>query len=263
MDQGGDYMSVSVDKTGTIRSQMGGHAPIIIENHPCDSRVKLNESGIVQTLTGRMGTGGGNTPMIIENNASPSVYSIDSLGSNAMKSDNPESGCRKVDTAETLTSQTPTPGGRGGNVIVAPFDSTGITSKQNASKVEYGAPCHTLQVNAHPPAVIALEGNASRPSHKGAGISDENDPMYTLNTVDRHGVAATDDDSAVVRRLTPKECERLQGFPDDWTKYGQDGQEVSDSKRYAAIGNSVAIPCVEYIFNGITDVLQKKDGERA
>lgn len=50
-----------------------------------------------------------------------------------------------------------------------------------------------------------------------------------------------------VRRLTPRECERLQGFPDDWTKFGHDGKEISDSARYRALGNAVAVPVVEWI----------------
>jgi hypothetical protein len=56
-----------------------------------------------------------------------------------------------------------------------------------------------------------------------------------------------------VRRLTPVECERLQGFPDNWTASGHDGKTISDSRRYAAIGNSVAVPCVEYIMAGIAE----------
>ena len=51
----------------------------------------------------------------------------------------------------------------------------------------------------------------------------------------------------LIRRLTPLECERLQGFPDFWT----DLPGASDSSRYKALGNSVAIPCVEYIMRGI------------
>ena len=51
----------------------------------------------------------------------------------------------------------------------------------------------------------------------------------------------------LIRRLTPLECERLQGFPDHWT----DLPGASDSARYRALGNSVAIPCVEYIMQGI------------
>lgn len=51
----------------------------------------------------------------------------------------------------------------------------------------------------------------------------------------------------LIRRLTPLECERLQGFPDGWT----DLPGASDSARYKALGNSVAIPCVVYVMRGI------------
>ena len=51
----------------------------------------------------------------------------------------------------------------------------------------------------------------------------------------------------LIRRLTPLECERLQGFPDGWT----DLPGASDSARYRALGNSVAIPCVEFIMRGV------------
>ena len=50
-----------------------------------------------------------------------------------------------------------------------------------------------------------------------------------------------------VRRLTPRECERLQGFPDDWTATAADGTAISDSARYRMLGNAVAVPCVEWI----------------
>ena len=51
----------------------------------------------------------------------------------------------------------------------------------------------------------------------------------------------------LIRRLTPLECERLQGFPDGWTAL----PGAADSKRYKALGNSVAVPCVVYIMLGI------------
>ena len=57
----------------------------------------------------------------------------------------------------------------------------------------------------------------------------------------------------IVRRLTPTECERLQGFPDGWT----DIPGASDSARYKALGNSVAIPCVEFIMGRITAALRE------
>jgi len=50
-----------------------------------------------------------------------------------------------------------------------------------------------------------------------------------------------------VRRLTPLECERLQGFPDDWTV------SQSDSQRYKQMGNAVAVPVVEWILQNICD----------
>ena len=56
----------------------------------------------------------------------------------------------------------------------------------------------------------------------------------------------------LIRRLTPLECERLQGFPDDWT----DIPSASDSARYKALGNSVAIPCVEFIMSRIAAALR-------
>ena len=56
----------------------------------------------------------------------------------------------------------------------------------------------------------------------------------------------------LIRRLTPRECERLQGFPDDWTNL----PGAADAPRYKALGNSVAIPCVEYLMRGMACVLR-------
>ena len=57
---------------------------------------------------------------------------------------------------------------------------------------------------------------------------------------------------AFVRRLTPLECERLQGLPDNWTKGG------SDSKRYKAIGNGMAQPCADFVIEKLAEVLRKE-----
>ena len=61
-------------------------------------------------------------------------------------------------------------------------------------------------------------------------------------------------EGAVVRRLTPVECERLQGFPDNWTE----GQ--ADTHRYKQMGNAVAVPCVEWIMARLVEQDQKNDG---
>ena len=50
-----------------------------------------------------------------------------------------------------------------------------------------------------------------------------------------------------VRRLTPMECERLQGFPDSWTKWDVQDNEVTDGHRYKQMGNAVAVPVVEFL----------------
>lgn len=69
----------------------------------------------------------------------------------------------------------------------------------------------------------------------------------------------------IVRRLTPIECERLQGFPDGWTQLGADGEEISDTRRYQMLGNSIAVPCVAYILSGVAAQLlsENTDNEEA
>ncbi len=67
----------------------------------------------------------------------------------------------------------------------------------------------------------------------------------------------------IIRRLTPVECERLQGYPDNWTKYGADGTEIADTARYRAIGNSICVYCAERVYRGILDALEEEaDNER-
>ena len=127
-----------------------------------------------------------------------------------------------------------------------------------------------------------------KPQNGGNGIGYQPDIAYTLTATDHHAVFSRQQvdrfradrvvstESArqkkdatdvilqktadkreqmprLIRRLTPLECERLQGFPDSWT----DIPGASDSARYKALGNSVAIPCVEYVMRGIAAALAK------
>ena len=62
----------------------------------------------------------------------------------------------------------------------------------------------------------------------------------------------------LIRRLTPLECERLQGFPDGWT----DIPGASDSARYKALGNSVAIPCVDFVMHCLVQAVQMSENIR-
>ena len=79
----------------------------------------------------------------------------------------------------------------------------------------------------------------------GRRMKEDGEPMFTLTAQDKHGVF----DGYNFRRLTPLETERLQGFPDDWTKYGADGEEISDTQRYRCTGNAVTTNVITYIIN--------------
>lgn len=76
---------------------------------------------------------------------------------------------------------------------------------------------------------------------------------YSLNA---HPVFA----GPAVRRLTPRECERLQGFPDNWTRWTADGKEQSDSARYRQLGNAVAVPVIGWLMRRIQSTSNR--GER-
>ena len=78
----------------------------------------------------------------------------------------------------------------------------------------------------------------------GQGITKPDGAIYTLNTIDQHAVAT----NMVVRRLTPLECERLMGWPDNWT----DGQ--ADTHRYKQCGNGVASPVAQWIGEQLRDL---------
>lgn len=139
---------------------------------------------------------------------------------------------------------------------------------------------------------FCITGNAidRKPENGGNGLGIDEDVAFTLTATDHHAVFARqrtdvfrEDEvastesarqhkdatdlvleaqdeikpSQLIRRLMPIECERLQGYPDGWT----DIPGASDSSRYKALGNSVAIPCVELLIMGIAFVLREaKDG---
>ena len=76
---------------------------------------------------------------------------------------------------------------------------------------------------------------------------DATDLVMNLGEAQNDSMPENETLTLLIRRLTPLECERLQGFPDGWT----DIEGASDSARYKALGNSVAIPCVDYVLQGI------------
>lgn len=89
------------------------------------------------------------------------------------------------------------------------------------------------------------DGREMEKNQNGTGIGEEGAPSYTLDRAQHASVAVP---PSTVRRLTPTECERLQGFPDGWTE----GQ--ADSHRYKQMGNAVAVPVVEWIFSRLVEI---------
>ena len=143
--------------------------------------------------------------------------------------------------------------GTGGNnmpmVATIPIqDGRDIDKNQNGLGVgDQGDPSYTLdRTGAQSIATIPIQGTIigrnDQAGPQGKGYGEDGDPMYTLDSVSGHGVAR-----GSVRRLTPLECERLQGFPDGWTA------DQVDTHRYKQMGNAVAVPVVEWIIQGITD----------
>ncbi|OOF85084.1 DNA cytosine methyltransferase [Rodentibacter ratti] len=106
---------------------------------------------------------------------------------------------------------------------------------------------------------IALAGNTigRQPQNGGNGNEfDESGVSYTLTSTDVHAVA----NNTIVRKLTPIECERLQGFPDNYTKIpyrNKSAEECPDSPRYKAIGNSMAVPVIRWIGKRLVDYLKQ------
>ena len=191
------------------------------------------------------------------------------------------------ETMNTLTSRMGTGGNNVSMVATIPIqDGRDINKEQNGLGVgDEGDPSYTLdRTGAQSVAIMPIQGTIIGRSDtaglQGKGYGENGDPMYTLDSVSGHGVAtlmrmregkpgggkgplisedksltiATSNDQTLlnkgtVRRLTPVECERLQGFPDDWTA----GQ--SDSSRYKQMGNAVAVPVVEWVIGNICDIV--------
>ena len=108
--------------------------------------------------------------------------------------------------------------GRGTPLVATAFDLAQITSKANRTRVEEGLPASTL--------------NAAGQMHTASSMQ--------------------------VRRLTPRECERLQGFPDDYTLVQHRNKPAADGPRYKALGNSMAVPVMAWIGRRIAMVEQLK-----
>ena len=309
------------ESTGCLRADMGDNqTAVAIENHPIDGRCKLEKDGLVQTLAARMGTGGMNVPLVMNR-----TFGVCSDGSNSMRSDNPESGFYEASTARTLDANGGRPDCNQGGIAVVALALNQIYSLQGSmiGRSDSNGPqgdgvnegvCFTLNTADHhavcyPDRVGCLCasdykfpqnqqvedskyvvepyqrvcGTISPGAHPGGfnGQDASNDMLVPVRCVEEPRYA--------VRRLTPEECARLQGFPDWWcadlyTEHPSEHevewwQEIfethrriigsamkpktrkqivkwlndpyTDAAEYKLWGNGVALPCVVFVLSGI------------
>ena len=141
--------------------------------------------------------------------------------------------------------------GTGGGNVPMIFDNSEPTETiafdtqfgSNANTFENVSP--TLKASQQPPSFIENEPIVMRDREGKAGGGKGpllSDRAFTLATSNFHTIFPN---STIVRRLTPLECERLQGFPDGWTA------DQADSNRYKQMGNAVAVPVVQWIIDGV------------
>lgn len=230
-DQGGSVMECSEDVTGTLRAQEHGHQPLVYENHGIDARY-TGPHKVAPTMSARYGTGGNNVPLVEQE----PVFCITG---NAIDRQ-PQNGGNGIgyqeDIAYTLTAT----------------DHHAVFSRQRVDVFKDGEVVSTQSARQHKDAtdlvmdVAGLDCRNARENGDLCGTLQKGTSGSSLNSI--HPIRS----GQLIRRLTPLECERLQGFPDGWT----DIPGASDSARYKALGNSVAIPCVDYVLRGIALVLR-------
>lgn len=175
-----------------------------------------------------------------------------------------DQGGQRMDVCENMTG-TLRASEKGHQPLV--YENHGIEARVRESgeisptvTARYGTGGGNTPLVQEPNEVYCIVGNVidRQPENGGNGCGYQTDLAYTLTAADHHAIAQPYQDERMrgkvqlIRRLTPLECERLQAFPDDWTNI----PGASDSARYRALGNSVAIPCVEFIMKSLREVTE-------
>lgn len=281
-------------------------AAIAVENHPNDSRVKLSEDGNVQALTSRMDTGGGNVPLVLETPKTLKIRSgCEGGGKGALIQENKSAtlGCNNDQVLFCVDQG----GGKSACNVTENLSPTLTCTHGGEPCVAYGIDRAAFNQGVNTkynfsieeelmPTMVAKGANACAygfyPQMKAESIAfaeeksncivNGTNPGYQNGVIDNH---------YIVRRLTPTECARLQGFPDWWcdglesenpseeeiswwanvfethrkvvgesTKPKTRNQIIkwlkdphSDSAEYKMWGNGVALPCVDYVLRGIVE----------
>ena len=264
-DQGGERMDVSVDVTATLRAGMSGHPPLVMgiqqgsagteetpdpalteeaetggnnqqilfENHGIDARY-TGPHEVAPTMSARYGTGGNNVPLVSD---MPESYCIaGNIIDREVQNGGNGLGCQP-DISYTLTSA----------------DRHAVFSRQRSDEFLQNRVTATQSARQHKDATDLV----CEPYQNTVGTIGYTDHKGINNQYVSENKCIVEN-RKLIRRLTPLECERLQGFPDHWT----DIPGASDSARYKALGNSVAIPCVDFVLRGIAYFLRKMKEEK-
>lgn len=182
---------------------------------------------------------GGNKPTVV----APVAYGICSYTSNSMMSGNPHSWIYEADTSRTLDLNGGNPACNQGGIAVVQmaYQMQGFGDYREA---DVASSCKQRDYKDSTDLVIGIDGECN------AYIEQ----YGTLRAHASGGAEETLMHRMAVRRLTPLECERLQGFPDGWTDIGDytdstgKKRKTSDSARYKALGNSIALPFWRWMF---------------
>ena len=259
-DQGGQFMDCSENVSGTLRAQMHSHQPLVLESN--QEHAAVRRDGMFPTLPASMGMGGGYVPMIYENHGIDSRYTgphsvVPTISARCGTGGNnvplvgaePEVYC----IVGNVIDREPENGGNGCgyqqniSYTLTAMDRHAVFSRQRTDVFTKNNVVSTESARQHKDATDLIMqpyqetvGPLVRSDHKGISNQYVNDDKCIVGGIN------------LIRRLTPLECERLQGFPDGWTNI----PSASDSARYKALGNSVAIPCVEFVMKSIATVLK-------
>lgn len=238
-----------------------------LDFNPTDARLRYAHDDVSQTLTARAGTGGNQVPLV---QVQPLAFLYNqgakarSLGiseiSPTLKTDhnpvvafasNQRDEVRELEVAGALAAQ---PGIKQQTYICRADGQT------NAMEGENLAPTLTSHAKKDPPLIypvdeseemkpVTLQIRGGKPGG-GKGALIQHDMSATLSTHNTRTLITGDNEEGglTVRRLTPRECERLQGFPDDYTDIPYRNKEhAPDGARYKALGNSMAVPVMRWI----------------
>jgi DNA (cytosine-5)-methyltransferase 1 len=240
-----ESVSGHLDESGTQREEIAADAERGVGADDSKTTAKLmdayqhhgwRESDTVGTLTtGQNNTVRGDTPLV--------CYGISSYDSNAMKSNNPNSGIYVADTARTLDLNGGNPACHQGGIAIVenyPYqEKCGALCARDYNGVG-------SQYVDEDKLVVCVDQGGGKSACK---VTEGQAPTLTC-THDGTPEVCYEQPKArhIVRRLTPLECERLQGYPDGWTDIGEwtDSKgkvhKASDAARYKALGNSIALP---------------------